>query len=103
MPKCEFSIAFNTQADQMVEKARHEIHLSGGTFQGDTSSGSFSINTPLGPVRGTYAIEDKVFVIQIRDKPMLVGCGRIENELRRYMETTTLTGGTSDTGDEVNV
>jgi hypothetical protein len=103
MSKCEFSIAFNTRAEQMVEKARHEIHLSGGTFEGDVERGSFSINTPLGPVKGVYTIEAQVFVIEIKDKPMLVSCGRIENELRRYMETTTLTSGTSDTGDEINI
>lgn len=96
MGKCHFSIAFDGQPNLLVEKARKEILMAGGTFAGDTESGKFSIGTPLGSVKGNYTIQAQIFVIDITDKPMLVGCSRIENELRKYLETTTMERGTSD-------
>lgn len=99
MSKCNFSIAFDGDAEQLIAKARKEILLAGGTFSGDATSGKFSLGTPLGTVKGDYTIKEQIFAIEVTDKPMMVGCSRIENELRRYMETTTLERGTSDTGD----
>jgi hypothetical protein len=98
MAKCNFSIAFDGDASQLVEKARKEILQAGGTFNGNETAGVFSLGTPLGTVKGNYTIREQIFMIDILEKPMLVGCSRIESELRRYMETTTLEKGTSDTG-----
>lgn len=98
MAKCNFSIAFDGRAEDLTNKARKEIEMAGGTFQGDENQGSFGIGTPLGQVKGNYTIEHSIFIIEITSKPMLVSCSRIENELRRYMETTTLESNTSDTG-----
>lgn len=98
MAKCNFSIAFDGDAGQLVEKARKEILKAGGTFSGNESAGVFSLGTPLGTVKGHYTISEQIFAIEVLEKPMLLGCSRIENEMRRYMETTTLEKGTSDTG-----
>lgn len=98
MAKCNFSIAFDGDAAQLVEKARKEIQKAGGTFNGNESAGVFALGTPIGTVKGNYTIKEQIFMIEILEKPLLVGCSRIETELRRYMETTTLENGTSDTG-----
>lgn len=99
MAKCNFSIAFDGDSRQLVEKARKEIQMAGGSFEGNEMAGIFSLGTPLGSIRGEYTIKEQIFIIAITEKPMFVGCSRIENELRRYLETTTLEKGTSDTGD----
>lgn len=88
MSKCNFSIEFSSTADMLVQKAKSAIAQTGGTFNGDQSTGSFDISTPLGKVSGTYTVEGQRFNISIQDKPFLVGCGKIESTLREYLQSS---------------
>lgn len=85
MPKCDFDIAFNGNADEIVRKAAAAINNAGGTLKGDNSSGDFELPTPLGSVRGNYILKEGFIGIQIHSKPLLLGCSRIEEELRNYL------------------
>ncbi len=85
MAKCNFSIEFSDGADALVSKAGSAIGQAGGSFDGDSSQGTFHLNTGIGSVRGNYTIQDSTIHIQIDQKPMLVSCNRIEEELRKRL------------------
>ncbi len=87
MSACNFSIPFNTTPEELSLKARHAIERAGGNFQGDSSTGNFSVSTPLGAIRGNYVIEGSLINVTISSKPFLVGCAVIENQLRSYFQT----------------
>ena len=85
MAKCDISIDFNGDPDQLIRSAEHAISGAGGSFSGTNSDGKFAINSPLGKVSGTYTVQGQSFNISITDKPFLVSCSKIEDELRRQI------------------
>lgn len=85
MARCQFSIEFSGAAEELLQKAREGITQARGSFEGDGAQGSFKVPTPLGEIKGAYAIDGSVITILVADKPMLLGCGRIESELRKFM------------------
>ncbi len=68
----------------MLAKARSAVEKNGGTFNGDTTSGSFEVSV-MGTIRGNYTVTGSQININVTDKPMLVGCGMIENFLKGQM------------------
>jgi hypothetical protein len=82
---CNFSISFNRNPNEIVKEAERALVEAGGKFEGTDSEGTFSLFTPLGNVRGSYQIADNTIQVVVNDKPMLVGCNRIENVLRKYL------------------
>lgn len=87
MAQCNFSIQFSLSAAEVAEKARQAIVGAGGNFQGNASTGNFTVPTPLGSIRGSYVIEQPVIHVAIDSKPFLVSCSLIEKQLRGYFET----------------
>ncbi len=85
MARCQFSIEFSGAAEELLQKAKDGITRAKGSFDGDASQGSFKVPTPLGDIKGNYTIDASVITIAVADKPMLLGCGRIESELRKFM------------------
>ncbi len=85
MAKCNFSIEFSSTPENLIQQAKTGITSANGKFIGDTSSGSFKFNTPLGDIEGGYTITDCVITVAVDDKPMLLSCKRIETELRKFM------------------
>lgn len=86
MAKCNISIDFNGQPDELIRSAEQAISGAGGSFAGSNSDGKFSISSPLGKVSGTYTVVGQSFIISIVDKPFLVSCSRIEEELRKQIK-----------------
>jgi hypothetical protein len=86
MAKCNISIDFNGEPDELIRSAEQAISGAGGSFTGTSSDGKFAINSPLGKVSGTYTVVGQSFNISIIDKPFLVSCNRIEDELRRQIK-----------------
>ena len=86
MAKCNISIDFNGDPDQLIRSAEQAISGSGGSFYGNNAEGKFAINSPLGKVSGTYTVLGQSFNISIIDKPFLVSCSKIENELRKQIK-----------------
>jgi hypothetical protein len=87
MAQCNFSIQFDTTADEVAEKARQAIQGAGGTFRGDATSGNFDVATPLGLIRGTYVIRHPLIQIAITSKPFFITCNLIEKQLKDYFQT----------------
>ncbi|MGV3685290.1 MAG: hypothetical protein ACO1NS_06675 [Daejeonella sp.] len=85
MAKCNISIDFSGDPEQLIRSAEQAISGAGGAFTGNNSDGKFSINSPLGKVSGTYIVQGQSFNISITDKPFLVSCSRIEDELRKQI------------------
>jgi len=89
MAKCNFSIEFNEPIEGLIEKARAGITAKGGKFNGDTLSGNYDIQTQLGAIEGNYKVVIGAVVFEITDKPFFVPCGKIEEELRKYLNPST--------------
>ncbi len=89
MAKCNFNIEFNEPIEGLIEKARTGITAKGGTFTGDTLSGSYAIQTKLGAIEGNYKVITGAVVFEITDKPFFVPCSIIEEELRKYLKPST--------------
>jgi hypothetical protein len=85
MAKCNISIDFSGNAEALIISAESAISRAGGSFTENNSNGKFAINTPLGKVSGTFVVEGQSFNISITDKPFLVSCNRIEEELRKHI------------------
>jgi len=85
MSKCNFSISFLESAESVISKAETAIKNANGSFSGDTRSGSFALSTPLGMVSGIYNIENFSINIKISDKPIFLGCSKIQTELQKYL------------------
>jgi hypothetical protein len=85
MPKCKFSIPFSGDPETLIERANDAISAAKGNFSGDTGAGFFRLSTPIGRVSGTYNISESAIHIEIDDKPVFVGCGKIESELQKYL------------------
>ena len=81
MSKCNFSIPFSGTPEEVYAKARNAVEKQGGSFTGDQTSGSFSINV-FGAISGTYAVSGNQLQITIEDKPMMIPCAAIENVLK---------------------
>ena len=86
MAKCNFEVEVTKPMDGLIEHAREGIRNAGGTFEGDSKSGNYSIPTPLGKVVGTYTVEQNTIHFEINEKPLLVGCKKIESELRKQLD-----------------
>jgi hypothetical protein len=83
MTRCKISIPFSGSAQDLINHAASGIRSAGGEFTGDVFAGDFSMNTPIGSVKGSYNISGEQINIEIAQKPMLVSCQRIEEELRK--------------------
>lgn len=85
MADCKFDIEFSGDASDLIEKAETLFHGVGGHFSGDTDTGVFSAQTPLGRVSGNYEIRPHRITILIRRKPFLMPCATIERYFRSYL------------------
>jgi hypothetical protein len=83
MAKCNFDIQFDESKEKLVERAKNGITSKGGTFEGNTEIGMFSMPTPAGKVIASYTVNDNIISFEIIDKPFIVACNRIQDELRK--------------------
>jgi hypothetical protein len=84
MAACNFSIPFTGSAEDIYNKAKAAVEKQGGTFEGDTTSGTFSINV-FGTIQGSYAISGQQLDIVIDHKPLLISCSMIEQALKNQI------------------
>ena len=81
MAKCNFSIAFSGSPQEVFGKARNAVEKQGGTFNGDETAGTFSLQV-FGSISGRYSVSGQQLDIVIEDKPMMIPCAAIENVLK---------------------
>ncbi|CAN5242802.1 hypothetical protein BH11BAC6_BH11BAC6_12870 [soil metagenome] len=82
---CNFSIKFDSNVHHIISRAKDAINGAGGNFEGNEETGGFDLNTFMGQIQGNYNILDDLISINITKKPMLVPCGEIEKQLRKYL------------------
>jgi hypothetical protein len=81
MSKCNFSISFTGTPEDVYNKAKAAVEKQGGTFDGDSSGGNFSISV-FGTISGSYSVSGNQLNITIEDKPIMIPCAAIENVLK---------------------
>lgn len=86
MAACDFTIAFQESAEDLILKVRETLVKAGGTMDGGVKSGNFSLSTPLGTIKGTYLVDGEYFRVIVDDKPMLLPCKTIEAELTKHVQ-----------------
>lgn len=82
MADCNFSIGFTGSASDIIAKVQQQIQQQGGDFNGDTTSGSFSVKVFGSTIAGSYTVADSQINIAIDSKPFFVSCGQIESFLK---------------------
>lgn len=89
MKACNFTIDCTEPVEQLIDKAQKAIISAKGTFEGDLEKGEFIIPTPIGKIEGNYKVQGASIAFEITDKPMILGCDRIESELKKYLGVTS--------------
>ena len=77
-----FSIQTQKDPDTLVKEARQVAKENDATFEGDTSSGSFSGKG----VEGNYQIEGQNVEVTITDKPTLAPWSKVESKVKEFFE-----------------
>jgi len=81
------SIPVGVAAATAVKAAKTAIQEVGGTVAGDDSAGDFSVSSPLGDVKGNYAVATGTLTVTITDKPMFAPASMIEAKIREFFQT----------------
>jgi hypothetical protein len=77
-----FRVQTQKDPDTLVKEARQVAKENNATFEGDTSSGSFSGNG----VEGNYQIEGQTVEVTITDKPTLAPWSKVESKVKEFFE-----------------
>jgi len=86
MAACTFTIPFTQEVNDMIQTVQESIlKVENATFNGNDSTGTFSLPTPLGQIKGTYKITSATAHFSINEKPMLVPCSLIESKLNGFL------------------
>ncbi len=84
MSKCSFTIGIPDLAEHMINKAKAAIEGQGGIFNGDLSSGTFSVQV-IGNIEGSYTVTGQIMNIEINSKPIFISCSQIENLMKNQL------------------
>jgi len=81
----KFTVTPKDDLSATLKRVETTITTKGGSFSGDTDRGNFSGVTPVGMVKGTYAvINGSDIQITITDKPFIAPQSIIESKIRDY-------------------
>ena len=82
-----FDVTFSGAADKLVENAKLQISVQGGTLTGDATAGNINISLPIvGVIEGNYKINGQVITITITQKPQFVPCGMIQSKIEDVLK-----------------
>lgn len=82
---CNFSIPVSGPPIDTLKRAASAVRGQGGTFNGDSLSGSFEIGVMGSTIRGSYVVSGDQIEITIDSKPFLIPCSTIESFLRNQL------------------
>ncbi len=88
MASCNFIIPFTAPASVILSCIQEEVEKNKGTFNGNDTEGSFTINI-FGSLTGSYTIRGQELHISITSKPLFISCGQIESFLRKQIESVS--------------
>jgi hypothetical protein len=80
-----FEIPFEGSAEAIIEKAKNTIAGASGTLNGSESTGEFTVPSPVGDVKGSYAVVGNLLTVTITEKPFIAPYSMIEDALRKYL------------------
>ena len=83
---CDFSIPFTGSPEDVLAKAKSTVQSQGGTFNGDTNNGNFTVSVFGNKIVGNYTVSDNILNISITDKPFMVPCNAIEGFLKGQLK-----------------
>jgi hypothetical protein len=81
-----FDVTVSGDLQAAVDRARAKVTGAGGTFTGDTKSGSFSGPSGVGTIEGKYSVSGQVVTVKVTKKPFIVPCSKIESTVRDYFK-----------------
>jgi hypothetical protein len=82
---CQFIINYPKPKEILVQQLEEALRKVNGRFAGDVAAGSFEGNTPIGAFSGSYRVVGDDIEVTVDKKPFLIGCSRIESEIRNYL------------------
>ncbi len=85
MAKCNFRLYIYGEVEDFIKRVKKELKNVGGMFTGNSNSGSISISTSVGKIRGYYKISGNDIEIEITEKPFLASCGMIESKIKEFI------------------
>jgi hypothetical protein len=85
MSACNFDIPFNGPVNVAIEKAKAAIESQNGDFNGNDTSGEFSVTIFGNTVKGNYTITGQMLHLAITQKPLFVPCSMIESFLLKQV------------------
>ena len=80
-----FTLPLTQDKDAALKNINTSITEAGGEFNGDTGSGAFSGNTPMGMIKGSYVINNDEIEVTITKKPMLLSKFAIKAAIKEYL------------------
>jgi len=80
---CNFSLPISGEPQAALDKARKAVQSQGGTFNGDTQAGNFSVSVFGNTIAGNYIVNGGQLDIVISEKPFLLPCSAIEGYLKQ--------------------
>lgn len=86
---CQFTIAHSSTPEALYDRAQKAIGGMGGTFSGSPQAGEFRLSVFGAAIVGTYAATDSALHVEITEKPFLVGCGVIQQQLEKALGAGT--------------
>lgn len=82
---CDFSLPFSGSAEDVLAKAKKAVQNQGGSFNGDTAGGDFTVSVFGNKIAGNYTVSGQTLNINITDKPFMVPCSAIEGFLKNQI------------------
>ncbi len=82
---CQFAIAHTTTPAALFARAQKAIGGMGGVMTGSAEAGEFRLSVFGAAIVGSYATSDTAIEITITEKPFLVGCGVIQQQLEKAL------------------
>ena len=83
---CNFSIPFTGAPIDVLRNAKSAVVKQGGSFDGDTGSGSFELGIFGSTIKGSYAVQGQQLNITIDSKPFILPCNTIESFLKSQIQ-----------------
>lgn len=82
MAKCNFTIPFENSSEEFYLKMKALIERKGGEITEDNQQGNIRFPTIFGIIVGSYLIKGQLITVEITEKPWVIGCPRIESEIK---------------------
>ena len=81
---CIFKLRPKRNPAEVYEIALGEIRKFGAKYTGDSNGGKFEIEILKMTSKGKVSATDKVIIVEVTEKPLLIPCSLIETSIKNY-------------------